>query len=96
MITFALKIVYAIVQLIEGLLAVRFILEFFSANNANSFVSWIYQYSDPFIKPFEGVITYKFSLFGFPIDINTLVAIFFFAILGYMILGLVKAFRSEA
>lgn len=95
MISLVLKFLYFVAQLVEALLAIRFIFIFVNANKDNRFVQWVYENSSAFVSPFEGVITYDANIFGFPIDVNTLIAIFFFGILGYLLLSMSRTFQSE-
>ena len=48
-------IIYAIGGFIEALVGLRFVLRLIGANPANGLVSWIYDWSTPFVAPFSGI-----------------------------------------
>jgi YggT family protein len=46
---------YLIFGIIELLVGLRFVLLLIGANPATTFVAWIYQWSSPFVAPFDGI-----------------------------------------
>jgi len=78
-------IIRIILAVIEFLLSVRFILEFFGANHRTPFVAWVYDYSAPLVHPFANIFA-NWNLGGFAIDFSTLVALIVYAIAGELIL----------
>lgn len=90
-----LRLLYSIIVLIEALLGIRFILKFINANKDNQLVSYVYEYSEPFVRPFVGITSTTINLFGISLDLNTLVALGAFMILGYVVLELSKAFSRD-
>lgn len=90
-----LRLFYVLTQLVEALIAIRFILLMLGANTSNYLVASVYKYSEPFVQPFKGIVTKDFDIFGLIFDVNSLVALFFFTILGYILLSLIKAFSVD-
>ena len=76
--------VYLIFGIIEGLIAIRFILRALGANPGNSFAAFIYGVTAPLIAPFVG-------LFGTPqyqggvLELHSIVAILIYALLAWVI-----------
>jgi uncharacterized protein YggT (Ycf19 family) len=48
------SVVFAVLAVIESLLAVRFMLLAFGANRRNEFVDFVMDVSWPFLRPFDG------------------------------------------
>ena len=76
--------IYYLTGALEVLLLIRFILRLTGANPANTFASFIYTLSSIFVAPFA-------TLFADPVieqirafDVNTLVAIAIYALLGWL------------
>lgn len=92
-----IKSIYILVGFLEILLTLRFFLRFTGANTENQFTQFIYKLSDPFIAPFS-------TLFISPVtkgssnpigganvfDLNVLVAIIVYALLGMLGVSLIK------
>ena len=49
------NIIYAILGLLEGLLAFRLLFKLLGANPNSGFVNLIYSWSEPFVSPFYGI-----------------------------------------
>lgn len=58
-----IKIVWYVLGLLESLLAIRFVLSLLGANPTNPFANFIYNLTEPFVRPF-------FSLFHYGINYN--------------------------
>jgi hypothetical protein len=82
------NVVWTIIGLIEALLAIRVILKLIDANAGNGFVSFIYSLSGVFVAPFNGIVGEPTSG-GSVLEINTLLAMLVYLILGWVILKLV-------
>jgi len=80
--------------IIEGLLAIRFVLLFLGANRANDFAQLILGASSPFVAPFVG-------LFGTPaaggsvFELNTLVAMLVYLLLAWVIVRIIWLLAGE-
>lgn len=72
-----------VIGIIVALLSLRFLLKLFGANQANDFVSWVYDTSAEVLAPFRGIFdTIRDG--DFVIEFTTL-----FAIIAYMLLLLI-------
>jgi hypothetical protein len=89
------KIAYAALILIEGLIAIRFVIILINANPNNSLISLALNISEIFVKPFYGVVndTWKFS--GITFDLTCLVSLMFYMIMAFICLELIKAFSQN-
>lgn len=85
----AVEIVYYIVGALLVLLLIRFFLRLSGANPDNTFAEFIYNFSDFFVSPFS-------TLFISPtigqsiIDVNLMVAMIVYAILGWLVGRLIR------
>lgn len=87
------SIVWTIIGLIEALLAIRVILRLIDANPANGFVNFVYSLSGAFVAPFNGIVGEPASG-GAVLEINTLLAMLVYLILGWVVLKLVALFYN--
>ncbi|MCD4756416.1 hypothetical protein K8R20_02265 [bacterium] len=95
MIKLILQIAYIGDTLIEAIILIRIILSIFSANLSNMYVAWIFSVSDIFISLFSGVTADTLVIDNFQIPITPVVALVFFAIVGFVLSELLKAFRQD-
>jgi uncharacterized protein YggT (Ycf19 family) len=85
-----------LVGLLEILLALRFVLRVSGANSQNAFAGFIYNISDPFIAPFSTLFVSPVTGKGANIfDLNVLVAIVVYALLGWLAITLVQFLRGR-
>lgn len=75
--------------LIETLLGLRIVLKFLNASTISPFVNWIYETTDPLLKPFIGMFPSPEITNGFIIEFSSLFAITTYAIIGYLIAEIV-------
>lgn len=83
--------------IISGLLLVRFLLSLFAANPANPFADFIYDLSSPLVSPFQGLFGVDTGLDtpGSHLEVETLVAIVVYYLIGWAIVHLIDAGRSN-
>ena len=74
---------------LEGLLTLRLILKLLAANPSNPFAQLIYGLSDLFVWPFVG-LTVTPSAAGIVVEIHTIIAMVFYAILAWLVISLVR------
>ncbi len=92
-------IVSAIVGVIEGLVALRFVFRLLGANPSNAFVDWIYQWSTPLVSPFAGIFGRNATISGqgfvtqSVFDWTALIALVVYAIIGGIVIRLVGGSR---
>jgi len=86
--------IWLLFGIVEGLLAVRFILKMLGANEGAGFANFIYTASAPFLAPFN-------NLFGSPtsggmvLEMNTIVAIIVYMLLAWLIAKVVWLLVGE-
>ena len=90
----ATQLIYWIFGLIEGLIAIRFVLRALGANPSAGFAQFIYGITGPLVAPF-------FGLFGNPatqgsvLELNSIVALIVYALLGWLLAKLVWILVGE-
>lgn len=87
------RLVYFVLDVVEGLLALRFILLFAGANPFTGFVNFIYSLTEPLVSPFRGIFPLASTGLGV-IDWGTLIAMIVYALLVWIILRLVRLVAS--
>ncbi len=80
--------------LVEGFLAIRFILKLFGANAANGFVSWIYEMSGALLDPFREIFPTKVFQSTFVIEFSTIFAMVVYAIIAVLVVALLDVVMS--
>lgn len=83
---------YTILLLIESIILIRFILKFIGAPSYNILANLTYKYSDIFLKPVSGITGAGFYFSGYFVDTVALVGLFFYMILAFITIELIKAF----
>lgn len=95
MIKFILRLLYILVLFIEGLIITRVILLLINANTGNTFVSWVLNVSSFFIAPFQGVVSSQVVINKFELPVNSLIALFFYIIAGFIVSELLSSFSKN-
>jgi hypothetical protein len=86
--------VWLLFGIVEGLLAIRFILRLLGANESAGFAQFIYAASGPFVAPFN-------NLFGNPgsagsvLELNTIVAILVYMLVAWLVVKVVWLLAGE-
>jgi YggT family protein len=84
-----------VMGIIELLLVIRLIFEFFVVNTGTPFVAWLYGVTAPLVAPFSKILpNWKFS--GFVVDFATVAALIVFALAGAVLLMLFPYSRRVA
>lgn len=81
----AQRVVWYIVGIIVGLLALRLVLQLLGANEGNAFVDLVYGLSGVFAWPFFGMFSYTPSYGVSYFEVSTLVAMIVYALLGWVV-----------
>lgn len=81
----AQRVVWYIVGVIVGLLALRLIFQLLGANEGNGFVDFIYGLSGVFAAPFFGMFSYEPSYGVSYFEVSTLVAMVIYSLIGWAI-----------
>lgn len=88
--------VYYLVGALEALLILRFVLRLSGANIDNTFAQVIYGLSDPFAAPFSTLfISPTFAGDRYIFDVNLLVAIVVYALLGLLVGRLIQVIAGD-
>ena len=74
-----------IMGIVEILLVFRFALKLLAANPASGFVAWIYETTQPLLRPFIFAFPTPSVKGGFTLEFTTLFALFAYAFLAYII-----------
>lgn len=82
------------VGLAEIVLGLRFVFRLIDADTTNSLVQWVYAMSGPLHEPIRNVISDSEFTQRFVLDFRTLLAMAFWAVLGYVVLGLLEWIRK--
>jgi uncharacterized protein YggT (Ycf19 family) len=91
----AARVIWYMVGAIATILAIRFGLSLLGANRGNPFADLIYTISYPFVAPFFGLFGYQVSYGVSRFEIETLVAIAIYVVLGYGLVRLVTINRRD-
>ena len=78
------------VSLAELVLALRAVFRLFNADATNSLVRWVYAMSDPLLEPIRNVIGPQSFDQRFVLDFRTLLAMAFWALVGYVALAVLE------
>jgi hypothetical protein len=89
------RIVTFVGGLIIAVLGLRFILSLLGANRANAFASLIYTLSHPFVAPFFGLFNYREQFGVSRFEIETLIAMAFWALVAWGITYLLSLGRRR-
>ncbi len=88
------RVIYYITGVLLTILAFRFVLSLLGAERGNVFADFIYSLSYPFVSPFFGLFGYTVQYGQNRFEIETLVAMAVYALLGYGIAKLVRIVRK--
>jgi hypothetical protein len=87
--------IYLIFGIIEGLLAIRFVLHLLGANPQSGFASFIYSITAPFMAPFANMFGQP-SLAGSVVEFNALVAIAVYALIAWVLAKITWLIAGES
>ena len=86
------RIVTLLFTVLEVLLLLRFILKLFGANAQQPLVSGLYRFTEPLVRPFQGIFP---EPSGPPaLDLAALLAVAFFFLIAALIVAVVRAITS--
>lgn len=91
-------VLWFLIAVVEVLIGIRFILLLLGARTGVPFVDFWYHLTAPFIYPFAGMFgsldTYNVYT-GMRIELESLVAMLIYGLIGYLIILAVRLFRRE-
>ena len=88
------KLLYILVSFAETLIIFRIVMTIIGADQTNSFVMWVYSISDILITPFEGITVSEIYLDKLKIELTPIIALIFFAIIGFIFSELSKSLKQ--
>jgi uncharacterized protein YggT (Ycf19 family) len=91
---FLTTLIQAVMGIIESLIALRVLLKFLGANLAAPFVRWVYQTTQPLVRPFEGMFPSPQVEGGFVLEFSALFAVIAYAIAAYLLLEFIGLFEA--
>lgn len=93
-VTVVTRVVMLVFTVLEVLLLFRFTFKLTGANAAQPLVAWLYAFTDPLVRPFQGIFPEPRT--GVVVDIPALLAILFLFLIGGLIVALVRAIAGRA
>jgi uncharacterized protein YggT (Ycf19 family) len=91
----AARIVWFVTGALLVLLGFRFVLSLLGANTTNSFASFIYNLSHPFVAPFFSLFSYQNTFEAAHLEVYTLVAMAVYALVAWGIVKLLTLNRAD-
>lgn len=88
------RVIHLITSALVSVLAIRVILSLLGANQANAFANFVYSLTYPFVAPFFGLFGYTMQYGVARLELETLVAMAVYALVGYGIARLVGVNRE--
>lgn len=86
------RIVQYILGVVEALLAIRVVLSLLGANRGNAFAGMVYSITAPLVSPFAGLLGYQFQAGVARLEIETLIAMAIYGLVGW---GISKLFTLK-
>jgi len=80
---------YVLLDILEVILAVRFLFKLLAANAASPFVNFVYNLSSPLVAPFRNIFSNTQTGFGV-LEWSTIIAMIVYAIIAYLLAGLIE------
>lgn len=87
--------IWLLFGIVEGILAIRFILKLLGANEAAGFASFIYGASAPFVAPFANLFANPGSG-GSILELTTLIAIIVYALIAWLVARVIWLLAGES
>ncbi len=87
--------IYLIFGILEGLLAIRFVLTLLGANPAAGFAQFIHSITKPFLAPFAGLFGTT-GIAGSVLDVSPLVALVVYALLAWVLVKVVALLMGDS
>ena len=95
MLRLILRILYAIDIMIETVIIFKILISLFAANSSHVFIEWINTISNSVISPFEGIAPSVLVIDNIEIAITPIIALLIYAVAGFVLSELIKAFRND-
>lgn len=95
MLRLILKLAYTADILVESLIVIKILLSLFARNSSHRFVEWVNTITTTFVSPFEGIAPSILVIDKVEIALTPVIALLFYAIVGFILSELIKAFSSN-
>jgi YggT family protein len=92
-VTAVTRVVMVIFTALEVLLLLRFTLKLSGANAGQPLVAWLYAFTEPLVRPFQGIFPEPRA--GTVIDLAALLAILFLLLVSWLIVALARAIAGR-
>ena len=83
------RVVIVLFSVLEVMLLFRFMFKVSGANANQPLVAWLYAFTDPLVRPFQGI--FPEPQVGTVVDIAAVLAVLFLLLIGSLIVALVRA-----
>lgn len=88
------KLLYIIITFAEAVVIFRIVMSLIGANQANTFVSWVYSTSEVLISPFRGIVADEVYIDKLRIELTPIVSLVFYTIIGFILSELSKTLKK--
>lgn len=85
--------IWSVFYIIEALIFFRFLLIAFNANPDSGFVHFVFEISDMFVRPFQGIFANQFGYGEYVIDMNLVLAMVVYYIVAWIATRLLVLMR---
>jgi uncharacterized protein YggT (Ycf19 family) len=89
------RLAYTADIFVETLIIIRILLSIFLAQSTHVAIEWINNISDIFISPFQGITPSILVIDNIEIALTPIIALVFYAIIGFVLSELIKAFSNN-
>ena len=90
-----IKVLYTTLVIVESILILRFIFLLIDANTGSWLVSGVLNISEVFISPIDNIVDFNWSVGNVYIDVDALVSLIVYMVLGFGISELSKTFSQN-
>jgi YggT family protein len=84
------NVIYLVLAVVEGLIAIRFVLKLLAANPEAGFATLIYGVTAPLLAPFVGLLGNPASSAGNQFEVTSLAAIAVYALVAWLLTRIVR------
>ena len=86
----AVNLVNLFTTIVEGFLALRFLLKLFGASATAPFVNWVYNMSDVLLQPFRGIFPSTIVQNRYVLEFSTIFAMVVYAIIALVLIWVIN------
>lgn len=82
------RLISLVLTIVESLLGLRIFLKFLGASRQADFVSWLYETTQPLLRPFEGIFPTARSEGGLILEFSAIFALIIYAMVANLLIEL--------